>query len=99
MEPFRALVVDSAVVNAINTRMVTERDFVCSGAALALTAAGRKGFYRAYELLMDQLVKHPLFEYRMAYRRMFRGASSVPGEDARGGDGGIYGFCYALGAS
>lgn len=70
MEPFRALVVDSAVVNAINTRMVTERDFVCSGTAVALTAAGRKGFYRSYELRMDQLVTHPLFEYRMTYRRM-----------------------------
>jgi CRISP-associated protein Cas1 len=70
MEPFRALVVDSAVVNAINTRMVTERDFVCAGSAVALTAAGRKGFYRSYELRMDQLVTHPLFEYRMTYRRM-----------------------------
>src|SRR6202012_1038233 len=61
MEPFRALVVDSAVGSAINTGMVTEWDFVCSGAAVGLTATGRKGFYRAYELRMDQLVTHPLF--------------------------------------
>jgi CRISPR-associated protein Cas1 len=70
MEPFRTLVVDSAVVSAINNKMVTPRDFVCAGPAVALTAEGRKAFYRAYELRMDTLVTHPSFEYRMTYRRM-----------------------------
>ena len=70
MEPFRPLIADSAVLSAINTRMVTERDFVSAGGAVALTAAGRKGFFRAYELRMDALVTHPLFEYRVSYRRM-----------------------------
>ncbi|HSU60179.1 MAG TPA: CRISPR-associated endonuclease Cas1 [Bryobacteraceae bacterium] len=70
MEPFRALVVDSAVVTAINTKMVTPRDFVSAGQAVALTAEGRKGFYRAYELRMDTMVTHPLFGYRVSYRRL-----------------------------
>lgn len=70
MEPFRPLIGDSAVLSAINTRMVTERDFVKSGGAVALTAAGRKGFFRAYELRMDTLATHPLFDYRVTYRRM-----------------------------
>ena len=70
MEPFRALVVDSAVITAINTKMVTPRDFVRAGDAVSLTAAGRKGFYRAYELRMDMLVTHPLFGYRVSYRRL-----------------------------
>jgi CRISPR-associated protein Cas1 len=70
MEPFRPLIADSAVLSAINTRMVTERDFVRVGASVALTAAGRKGFFRAYELRMDSLVTHPLFEYRVSYRRL-----------------------------
>ncbi len=70
MEPFRPLVVDSAVVTAINTRMVTPRDFVAVGDSVALTPEGRKGFFRAYELRMDMLVTHPLFEYRVSYRRM-----------------------------
>ena len=38
--------------------------------SVALTAAGRKAFFRAYELRMDMLVTHPLFEYRVGYRRM-----------------------------
>jgi CRISPR-associated protein Cas1 len=70
MEPFRPLVVDSAVVSAINTRMVTARDFLTVGDSVALKPEGRKAFYRAYESRMDQLVTHPLFEYRVSYRRM-----------------------------
>ena len=70
MEPFRTLIVESAVVSAINTRMVTPRDFVRSGNAVSLTASGRKGFFRAYELRMDAMVTHPIFEYRVSYRRL-----------------------------
>jgi CRISP-associated protein Cas1 len=70
MEPFRPLIADSAVLSAVNTRMVTERDFVRAGESVALTPAGRKGFFRAYELRMDSLVTHPLFDYRVSYRRL-----------------------------
>ena len=70
MEPFRPLIVDSAVLTAINTGMVTAGDFVRAGGAVALTACGRKGFFRAYEMRMDTLVTHPLFEYRVSYRRL-----------------------------
>jgi CRISPR-associated protein Cas1 len=70
MEPFRPLIVDSAVLTAINTGMVTARDFMRVGGSVALTTAGRKGFFRAYELRMDTLVTHPLFDYRVSYRRL-----------------------------
>jgi len=70
MEPFRPLVVDSAVLSAINQRMVTPTDFIAAGRAVSLTTAGRKGFFRAYEQRMDQLVTHPLFGYRVSYRRL-----------------------------
>jgi CRISPR-associated protein Cas1 len=70
MEPFRPLIVDSAVITAINTRMVAPADFVTVGNSVMLTANGRKAFYRAYELRMDSLVTHPIFEYRVSYRRL-----------------------------
>jgi len=70
MEPFRPLIADSAVLTAVNTRMVTARDFVRVGQAVALTTEGRKAFFRAYELRMDTLVTHPLFDYRVSYRRL-----------------------------
>ena len=70
MEPFRPLIADSAVLTAINTRMVTPGDFVRAGDAVNLTAAGRRSFFRAYEQRMDALVTHPLFGYRVSYRRL-----------------------------
>ena len=70
MEPFRPLIADSAVLSAINTRMVTADDFVRASDAVALTPQGRKKFFRAYEQRMDTLVTHPLFGYRVNYRRI-----------------------------
>jgi CRISPR-associated protein Cas1 len=70
MEPFRPLIADSAVLSAINTRMVTVKDFVQTGQAVSLTPGGRKAFFRAYELRMDTMVTHPLFDYRVSYRRL-----------------------------
>src|SRR5438105_15104791 len=55
MEPFRPLIVDSAVLRAINTGMVDEGDFVRAGGAVVLKERGRKGFVRAYEQGMDEL--------------------------------------------
>lgn len=70
MEPFRPLIADSAVLSAINTRMIGPRDFIRTGDAVALKPDGRKSFFRAYEQRMDTLVTHPLFGYRVNYRRM-----------------------------
>ncbi|MEO8498544.1 MAG: CRISPR-associated endonuclease Cas1, partial [Planctomycetota bacterium] len=70
MEPFRPLLADSAVITAINNRMVYPEHFVEAGNGVALTTAGRKAFFRAYEQRMDQLVTHPLFDYRVSYRRL-----------------------------
>jgi len=70
MEPFRPLIADSAVLTAVNTRMVTDRDFVQVGPSVALTPEGRRSFFRAFEQRMDTLVTHPLFEYRVSYRRL-----------------------------
>jgi len=72
MEPFRPLIVDSAVITAINTGMIRAADFTRSTSACMLTAAGRKGFIRAYEARLDQLVTHPVFDYRCAWRAMIR---------------------------
>jgi CRISPR-associated protein Cas1 len=70
MEPFRPLIADSVVLSAINTRMVTLDDFQRAGNAVALKPEGRKKFFRAYEQRMDTLVTHPLFGYRVNYRRL-----------------------------
>ena len=71
MEEMRPLVADSVVVNALNTQVVTATDFIRAPGGCALTAPGRKRFIEAYERRVDQLVSHPIFGYRISYRRIF----------------------------
>ncbi len=43
---------------------------MAAGRGVTLTDSGRKALFRAYEQRMDQLVTHPLFDYRVSYRRL-----------------------------
>lgn len=72
MEPFRPLIVDSAVVTAVNTGMVRSKDFTTSQSGCMLNPTARKAMIRAYEARLDQLVTHPVFEYRCSWRSMIR---------------------------
>lgn len=72
MEPFRAAIVDSAVITAINTGMVHSGDFVTSKSGCLLQPNGRKAFIRAYEARLDQLITHPVFSYRCSWRIVLR---------------------------
>lgn len=69
MEEFRPLVAESAVLSAINNRMVQPEDFVSAGKAVNLSAEGRKKFFHAYEQRMNHLIVHPIFDYQVSYRR------------------------------
>jgi CRISP-associated protein Cas1 len=70
MEEFRPLIGDSVVLNAVNTGIVQRDDFTTRGGAVALSEAGRGRFLHAYERRMDELVTHPVFGYRISYRRV-----------------------------
>ncbi|MEZ5964173.1 MAG: CRISPR-associated endonuclease Cas1 [Planctomycetota bacterium] len=72
MEEFRPLVADSAVVTAINTRMVGNGDFVCGASGCVMEPAARKGLIRAFEARLDQLVTHPTFGYHCSWRATIR---------------------------
>lgn len=69
MEEFRPLVADSVVLTAINNRMLGPGDFVQAGDAVNLNTAGRKRFILAYEKRMSDIVTHPVFDYKVSYRR------------------------------
>lgn len=69
MEEFRPLIAESAVLTAINNRMITPDDFIKAGNAVNLSPAGRKQFFTAYEQRMGHLVTHPIFDYKVSYRR------------------------------
>lgn len=70
MEEFRPIVADSTVISAINNGVIEPGDFITHPTGVALRPAGRRRFLLAYERRMDQLVTHPVFGYRVSYRRV-----------------------------
>ena len=70
MEPFRPLIADSVAVSAFNRGELTEGHFLDTASGCAMTNAGRKAFFSAYGRRMDTEVTHPVFDYRLSYRRM-----------------------------
>lgn len=70
MEPFRPILADSTVVQAINNGEVKADGFVQSGPAVNLKPNAKKAFIAAYERRLDQEVTHPVFGYRVSMRRL-----------------------------
>ncbi len=71
MEEFRPIVADSVVINLVNTGAITGGDFIRRGVGVTLSPEGRKKFLRAWERRLAEQVTHPLFGYRVSYRRIF----------------------------
>ena len=71
MEVFRPIVADSAVLTAFNTGELQTGHFVQRGPAVNLNEHGRKKLIACYERRVDGLVTHPVFGYRISYRRVF----------------------------
>lgn len=69
MEEFRSPVADSAVLWAINNGELGERDFRRDLDAVRLTQRGRKALIAAYERRATAEFVHPLFGYRVTWRR------------------------------
>ena len=70
MEEFRPLIAESVVLTAVNNRQILPKHFVQAGQAVNLTPAGRKQFFQVYEQRMGALITHPLFDYKVSYRRV-----------------------------
>ena len=70
MEEFRPLVADSTVLNVINNGVLVAADFIRRGPAVAMKPEARAKFLRAYESRLETLVTHPVFGYRISYRRI-----------------------------
>ena len=70
MEPFRPLVADSCVIQAVNNGEVRPTDFLSVAGSVALTNDGRKRFIATFERRMGHEVTHPTFGYKVSYRRL-----------------------------
>ena len=70
MEPFRPILADSTVIQAINNGEVAPGGFVAAGPAVNLKPHAKRAFIAAYERRLDQEVTHPVFGYRVSMRRL-----------------------------
>jgi CRISPR-associated protein Cas1 len=64
------LVADSLVVGCINNGEVSAGDFVVRAGGVALTKEGRRAILAAYERRLEVEVRHPVFGYKISYRRV-----------------------------
>ena len=69
-EEFRPLIADSVVVKVINNGEIQENGFIVRAQGVALTQQGRRSFIAAYERRLDQEVTHPVYGYKITYRRV-----------------------------
>jgi CRISPR-associated protein Cas1 len=84
MEEFRPLIGDSVVLTAVNNGEVKAEDFISAMGSVSLTAAGRKRFIEAYERRMSQEITHPIFGYRISYRRVLEVQARLLGRHLAG---------------
>lgn len=69
MEEFRPIVVDSVVLSIFNNGMLGKTDFVENFGTYRLTDSGRRTFLTRLEARFDETITHPIFKYKVTYRR------------------------------
>ncbi|MGI6683600.1 MAG: CRISPR-associated endonuclease Cas4g/Cas1g [Myxococcota bacterium] len=70
MEEFRPLLADSTVLSVINQGEIQSSDFVKAARAVSLKPAARRKLIKAYERRLDQCIAHPIFGYKVSYRKI-----------------------------
>lgn len=69
VEEFRVLVVDSTVLRVVAEKRVTADDFHKELQGVTLKPAGRRAFLQALDQRREEEITHPVFGYRVTYRR------------------------------
>jgi len=70
MEEFRPIIADSAALALFNKKELCEEHFVKTGIGISLTPEGKKKVVAAYEQRIQDEIIHPLFGYKISYRRV-----------------------------
>jgi CRISPR-associated protein Cas1 len=68
-EEFRPLIADSTVIQLINNGEIRPSHFTRRAGGCQLDRDGRRAVISAYERRMSHEIKHPVFGYRVNYRR------------------------------
>lgn len=69
-EEFRPLIADSVALTVFNNKEVSPESFLRKAGAATMTDAGRKSVIAAYERRLDTEITHPIFGYKVNYRRI-----------------------------
>lgn len=69
-EEFRPLIGDSTALLLFNNKEIAADGFISRAGASAMTAATRKAVIAAYERRMATEITHPVFGYKISYRRV-----------------------------
>jgi CRISPR-associated protein Cas1 len=69
VESFRPLIVDSVALTMANTGQIKPDDFEQDVGAFRLKEAARRAFLEKLEARLNEVVQHPVFGYRVSYRR------------------------------
>lgn len=64
------LISESIVISAFNRSELKPGHFLRTAAGCAFTDVGRKAFFSVYGYRMADEVTHPVFGYKLSYRRM-----------------------------
>ncbi len=69
MEEFRPLISDSVTLRLFNEKRVTNDDFFYAGMGCSVKKAAKKKLISAFEQRMGEEIAHPIFGYKVSYRR------------------------------
>lgn len=69
-EEFRALIADSVVLQVLNNGEIGPEHFVRRSVGTQLTPTGRRKVLHAFDRRLSTEVTHPIFGYRISYRRV-----------------------------
>jgi CRISPR-associated protein Cas1 len=69
LEEFRPVIVDSVVLNLLNNRQLDAGDFRQELNGFHLNDATRRLFLQKFEERMQETITHPVFGYKVSYRR------------------------------
>jgi CRISPR-associated protein Cas1 len=69
MEEFRPVIVDSVVLNLLNNRQLQPKDFILELNSYRMTDTTKRLFLEKFEERMQEVITHPVFEYKVTYRR------------------------------
>ena len=70
MEEFRPVIADSSALTLFNKEELAGNDFIRTGIGISLTPDARRKVIAGYERRMQSEVVHPIFGYRLSYRRI-----------------------------